>query len=99
MKLVIMRDNLISALKDAADVSESRTTMPILQHVLIQANGSLRVSATDLEISLTKEVEAEIEKQGSICLPARKLLQIVKEVEEAEITLEEQNNSWIKLEC
>jgi DNA polymerase-3 subunit beta len=99
MKIVIERDNLISALKDAVEVSESRTTMPVLQHVLIQANGSFSVCATDLEISLAKEVDAQIEKKGSICLPARKLLQIVKELEEAEITLEEQNNSWIKLEC
>ena len=71
MKLRITSDNFISALKDAVDVAESRTTQPVLQHVLIQANGSLRVLATDFEISLAREVDAEVEKEGSICLPAR----------------------------
>ncbi|HWP91815.1 MAG TPA: DNA polymerase III subunit beta [Thermodesulfobacteriota bacterium] len=98
MKIRITRANFISALKDAIEVAESRSTLPILQHVLLEANGSLRVSATDLELSLVKEVNAETERRGSICLPGRKLFLIVKELEEGEITLEKQNNDWVRLE-
>ena len=98
MKIRITKGNFISALKDAVEVAESRSTIPILQHVLLEANGSLRVSATDLELSLVKEVDAETEECGSICLPARKLFLIVKELEEGEITLEKHNNDWVKLE-
>lgn len=98
MKIRITKANFISALKDAVEVAEARTTVPILQHVLLEANGSLRVSATDLELSLVKEVNAETGDCGSICLPARKLFQIVKELEEAEIILEKQNNDWVSLE-
>jgi DNA polymerase-3 subunit beta len=98
MKIRITRGNFISALKDAVEVAESRSTVPILQHVLLEANGSLRVSATDLELSLVKEVNAETEECGSICLPARRLFQIVKELEEGEIILEKQNNDWVSLE-
>lgn len=99
MRIKVKRESLKKVLDSAVEVAESKNTLPVLQHVLFSANGTLMVSATDLELSFTHTTPAEIEKPGSICLPARKLLQIVKELPEEDVVLEEEKNSRIKILC
>ena len=80
MKLVIERDAALSAVTRAASVSPSRGTIPILNHVLIQADKSGRVTlrATDLDIEVTVHTTAKVIKPGATTVSADKLLQIVK---------------------
>ena len=67
-------------------ISERRTTMPILSHVLIVATSDkIKLSATDLETTMITLFDAEIKKEGGIALPARKLYEILKEVPLGEI--------------
>lgn len=52
--------------------------------------------ATDLDIALNGPLNAEILQKGSLCIPAKKLFEIAREVE-GEILLEAQDNNWIKV--
>jgi DNA polymerase-3 subunit beta len=60
-------------------VQDSNATLPVLGYVKIQAEGeAVTISATDLRISMTWHVPADVEQKGACCLPHKKLLGLVK---------------------
>jgi DNA polymerase-3 subunit beta len=69
-------------------VVERRTTIPVLSHILLRAEGDqLRLAATDLDVSLTSWCSVEGRSEGGIAVQARKLMEIVRAVAEQEIEL------------
>ncbi|MCI0455018.1 MAG: DNA polymerase III subunit beta [Candidatus Dadabacteria bacterium] len=79
-------------------ISERRATMPILSHVLISAaSGKVKLTATDLETTMITWCDADVKKEGSIALPARKTYEIVKEIPLGDIEIEEIGNHWAEL--
>lgn len=80
---------------------ERRTTIPILANILAEATpeGRLQLAATDLEIGLQTFCPAKVKKSGACALPARKLLDYVKLLPDAEITLKRLENHWVQLRC
>lgn len=82
MKLSISRQQLMERLSDIQNIVEKRNTMPVLSHFLLDAGkkGSF-ITATDIETALREPVEAQVEAEGRLAIPARKLFEIVKEVE------------------
>ncbi len=96
MKLKIQKEAIQNALQRIQGIVDKKTTMPILSHFLLNVNKSATIMATDLDIALKGPLDAEIKKEGSLCIPARKLFEIAREVE-GEILLEAQDNNWIKV--
>jgi DNA polymerase-3 subunit beta len=96
MKLRIEKEELQKALQNIQGIVDKKTTMPILSHFMLKVAKTASIMATDLEIALTEPVDAEIIEKGSLCIPARKLFEIVKEVE-GDILLESQENNWLKI--
>lgn len=89
MKLSIQRDRFLEGLQTVQSVVSSRTTLPILSNVLLKAEGeTLQLSTTDLDTGIRTQVEVDIEKPGSITLPARKLFSIIRELPAGDISLE-----------
>lgn len=79
-------------------ISERRATLPILSHVLLQATSNrVNITATDLETTLKTSFEAEVEVEGSVALPSRKLFEIAKELPSGYVEIEEKNNHWVEL--
>lgn len=100
MGLVIDRTALQTALAMVQGIVERRTTVPILGHVLLEPkSGSLRLSATDLEVGICTEVAARTANDKSITLNARKLFEIVREAEGDEVKLDTLDNDWVELKC
>jgi DNA polymerase III subunit beta len=78
MKLSIQREGLLKALQRICNIIGSRTTLPVLANVLIEAEGSkVSLTTTDLELRLTTSVDAKIEQPGRTTLPAKRLLGLV----------------------
>ena len=99
MKLSIQREKFLEGLSTVQSVVSNRTTLPILANVLLVADeGQLSLSTTDLDTGIQTSVEAEVEKPGSITLPARKLFSIIRELSVKEIHLEvdAKNNTEIR---
>lgn len=93
MKFSLPKSKLASCLQSVLQVVPSKSTLPILTNVLIEAlENKLKISATDLDISITGSVECEVSKKGSAALPARILFDIVRELPETEITIESTNS-------
>jgi DNA polymerase-3 subunit beta len=89
MKLTIERAALLKALGHVQSVVERRNTIPILSNVLLQTRGeALAFSATDLDMEITDETEAQIEAPGQITAPAHTLYEIVRKLPEgADVSL------------
>jgi DNA polymerase-3 subunit beta len=96
MKLKIKKEEIQHALQSIQGIVDKKTTMPILSHFLLKADKEASIMATDLDIALKGPLKAEILKKGSLCIPARKLFEIAKEVD-GDISLETQDNNWIKV--
>lgn len=83
MEFTIASPELHKVLQMVQSIVEKRTTMPILSNVLLSANqDSLRVSATDLEITAALEVPAKVSKKGSTTVNAKVFGDLVKELPE-----------------
>ena len=83
MKLSTGREALLRPLQSVIGVVERRQTMPILANVLLAArNGQLSITATDLEVELVATVELDVESDGEVTVPGRKLLDICKALPE-----------------
>ncbi len=96
MKLKIQKEAIQNALQSIQGIVDKKTTMPILSHFLLKVNKTATIMATDLDIALNGPLKAEIIQKGSLCIPAKKLFEIAREVE-GEILLEAQDNNWIKV--
>ena len=81
-------------------VVEKRHTIPILSHVLIESGQSgVTICGTDLDVSLRTECPAEIKKEGSITVQAKKLFEIVRNLPESDVHLNGEDNGRVNLTC
>ncbi|MBB09275.1 MAG: DNA polymerase III subunit beta [Roseibacillus sp.] len=86
MKFRIARDAFLDSLQQVQHVVSTRTTLPILSNVLIEASGgSLRLTTTDLDVGVSGTVDAEVSKEGSTTMPVKRLVSIIRELPDAEV--------------
>ncbi len=99
MNLTISKEQIMHGLQAVQNVVSTRTTLPILSNVLLEAEGDrLKLTATDLDVTVTCAVEAQVKKPGSTTVPVKKLFGIVRELNNGDIELEvdEKNNCSIR---
>lgn len=98
MKLRLEKKELLGLIGQSQNIVEKRNAMPILVNVLLEAQGnSLKVYATDLEVSLTDQVPAQVKEPGRVAVIAKSLFEIVKELPDGPIDLEKKENNWLKI--
>lgn len=92
MKAKILRSNFSKALNQVAKIVGNRTTLPVLNNVLISfENGKIKFSATDLEIGITTQIIGKVEEEGKITLPARILTEFVSNNKDESIDINIEN--------
>ena len=100
MKFVVNREKFQKALQKVGSIIGSRSMLPLLSNVLIQAeDGKLKLCTTDLELRLSTEVEAEISEAGITTLPARKLTQLIGSFTAAEVNFDIDDQDHAKISC
>jgi DNA polymerase-3 subunit beta len=100
MKLTITREQLQEGLVAVAASVPAKTTLPILSNILLEATKEgIRLSGTDLDISVSTTVSASVDQEGAITLPARKLVEIVRELPSAAIRLTASGEQRVSIEC
>jgi len=97
MKLSVSKEEMQEKLANIQNIVEKKNTMPILSHFLLTAGkkGSF-IIATDIETALREPLDVSVEREGSICIPARKLFEIVREVE-GDVSFEIVDDQWLKV--
>jgi DNA polymerase III subunit beta len=89
MKVVIQRDELAQKLGVVARAVSTRASVQILSGVLLRAEGGrLHLAATDMELSLRSSLDAQIEGEGSVVVPGRLLVDLVRLLPDSEVTIE-----------
>ena len=100
MKLTITREQLQEGLVAVAASIPAKTTLPILSNILLEATkDGIRLSGTDLDIAVSTTVNASVDQEGAITLPARKLVEIVRELPSAPIRLTASGEQRVTIEC
>ena len=82
MKLQLSKSNFVKSLSFVQNIVESKTTIPILANVLLEAKqGRLNLSATDMDITIFDKIKINnIESEGSTSVPAQILYNVIKEL-------------------
>ncbi len=99
MKITIAKQEFQQKLSDIQSVVEKKSTMPILSHFLLKVSSTgSTITATDLETAIREPVQAAAQGEGSLCIPARKLFEIVREID-GDITIETEDSQWIRVKA
>ena len=100
MELTVKKQDLVRELQLTQGVVERRTTIPILSNLLLEAEGeTLRITATDLELGIKTSCAAKVKKDGATTVPARRLLEIVRTLPDAEVRFKGLENHRLELRC
>jgi len=105
MEINLKREAFSSALQNINSVVDKSTSSnkPILSNFVIrtvEGEGSkVEFSSTDYELSLVERVEAEITEPGSICVNAKKVFDIVKELQGEDVKIRSTEQLWIHITC
>lgn len=86
MEFSLQRADLLKELTLSQGVLERKATIPILSNVLIEASdGTLKLTATDLELGIRSSCAAKVKKDGATTAPGKKLFDYIRQLEEGEI--------------
>ncbi len=99
MKLTIAKEQLLNGLQAVQNVVGSRTTLPILSNVLLRGEEErLVLTATDLDVTVSSSVQANIKRPGAITVPVKKLFGIARELGalELDVEVDDKNGCRIK---
>lgn len=99
MELAAPKKNLLRLLTRCQGVADKKSTMPVLANVLLTAAGDeLVLAATDLYLSVTGPLKAEVTQPGSIAVPARDIYERVKAMPDGpvQISVKEGTTTIIK---
>jgi DNA polymerase-3 subunit beta len=100
MEFTVSKADLVRELSLSQGVVEKKTTIPILSNVLLEVSGDrLFLTATDLELGLRTSCPAKVKKEGSGTIPAKKLLDYVRLLPDADINIKFGENHWASLTC
>ena len=100
MEITVRKNDLVRELQLVQGIVERKNSIPILSNVLCEAKGNeLRISATDLDVSLRCGCPAQVVKEGSITLGAKKLHEIARSLPESDVRLKVLPEAWTEIEC
>jgi DNA polymerase-3 subunit beta len=100
MRFTISREKLQEGLAAVTPTTPPKTTLPVLANILVETTErGIRLSGTDLDIAVTTEVAADIENQGAITIPAKKLSEIAKELSPSPVRIATSGEQRITIDC
>ena len=80
-------------------VVERKSTIPVLSNILIESlgEGSIRIVGTDLDVTIRCDAAADIKSPGAMCIQARKLFDIVRNLGDGDVHFKKEDNQWVRL--
>jgi DNA polymerase-3 subunit beta len=100
MEFTVSKADLVRELSLLQGVVEKKTTIPILSNVLLEAREDrLYLTATDLELGMRTSCPAKVKREGSGTIPAKRLLDYVRLLPDADINVKFAENQWANFTC
>ena len=89
MKLICSKSNLLHGVNIVSKAVPTRTTMAILECILIDASANeIKLTANDMELGIETKIEGEIAERGVIALDAKIFSEIVRKLPDSDVTIE-----------
>lgn len=101
MKVRCEKESLLNGIQTVYSTTTLKSTLPILSNILLETKKeNIKLTATDLDIGITSEVEVKVEIDGAVTLPAKRFFDIIKELpHNKEILISAKKNNTVYLEC
>lgn len=100
MKLVCSKSNLLTGVQIVSKAVPSKTTMSILECILIDATqGQIKLTANDMEIGIETVIDGEVVEKGIIALDAKIFSDIVRKLPDSDITIETDSSFKTTITC
>ncbi len=89
MQLTVNKSKLISAIQTVQGAIGTRVALPILSNILLELKSNiLKLTATNLDISISSTFEVESHEDGAVTVPAQKFYEIVSSIADENINIE-----------
>src|SRR5215469_5592155 len=90
--------DLLKELSNLQRIVPRKTTIPILVNIHLEARGhNLFLTASDVDLSLRSACQAKVKKEGRFTLPAHKLYEYARLLDDGDLTMRLQDNHWIQI--
>ena len=100
MKIVCEKEKIIKAINSVTKAVASKTTMPILEGILIQTNeNEVKLTTYDLEIGIEYIIEAEVKEQGATVVNAIMFSEIIRKLPDTDINISLNDQNLLVIEC
>ena len=101
MKLISEKDKILKALNSVTKAVAVRTTMPILEGILIQTNDNeIKLTTYDLEIGIEYIInDCKVEEQGATVVNAIMFTEIIRRLPDTDISIEVNDKNLLVIEC
>lgn len=100
MKFTVQRNTFLEGIQKTLSIVEKKTTMPILNNILLRTgNNMITIVATDREIGLVADYGAEILEEGQVTVSARKLYEMIREIQGDSVQFEANESHRVTVTC
>lgn len=99
MKIACSKSVLLSSVNTVMKAVSNKTTLPILECILIESDDRIKLTATDMELGIETYVEGTILQSGKIAIDAKLFFEIIRKLPDSEITIETNENNQAVIRC
>jgi len=100
MDFTVDKSSFLPELGLLQGVVDRKSTIPILSHLLLEAkDGEVRLTATDLDVTIRTGVAANITSAGAATVPAKKLFELIRSLPDASVRLRLLDNNYVQVDC
>ena len=100
MKIICEKEKLLKGINSVVRGVPTRTTMPILEGILIQTNkNELKLTSYDLELGIEYTMECEVQQEGNTVVNSIMFSEIIRKLPDTDISIELNENNLLVIEC
>ena len=100
MKIICEKEKLLKGINSVINGVASKTTMPVLEGILIETNEKeVKLTTYDLEIGIEYIIECNVQEQGNTVVNAIMFSEIIRKLPDTEITISINSNNLLEIEC
>ena len=100
MKFTVNRDAVLDGIAKVQSIVNTKSTLPILSNIHFEATkGKLQLTATDLEVTVRTELDADVAKKGETTLPAKRIYSVFRELPSHDIEIEIDEKHAASIKC
>ena len=100
MKIICSKNNLLKSVNISLKAVPSKTTMPILECILMDATtNQIKFTTNDMELGIETIVDGQIEEKGMVALDAKIFYEIIRRLPDSNITIKTDSNYVATITC